>query len=82
MNDDKPVKRFINGILIKKEHIAAGKFVVKQEKTRLTLIINDLIMSEHNEATITGQVGDNAKCKRTTSSLLSNWSIWVLKKTT
>lgn len=61
--DDKPVKWFVNGILIKPEDVASGKYVVKKNKCKLSLTINDLAMDSHHEAEITCQCGDKAKSK-------------------
>jgi len=61
--DDKPVKWFVDGKQVTRDEIQSGKYLVKQDKCRLSLTINDLEMDKHHDIQVTCQCGEKAKCK-------------------
>lgn len=61
--EDKPVKWLVDGKPISREDLDSGKYVVKKDKCRLSLTINELSMERHHDVHITCQCGDKAKSK-------------------
>ena len=58
---DKPIKWFVNGVLVTKDDLKSGKYSISQEKNKLQLTVNNLDLINDNNCEVTCQVGDKAK---------------------